>query len=249
MRTMTHIEVAVAEGHVTTWAGTVYASASDLGVRVINLPRWTERTEAATGADNQIVVAHSDSTAAERHLRQALAELVEYFAGERHEFTVPLDLQGSAFHRRVWDEVARVPYGETRSYGEIARTVGAPQASRAVGMANGANPVAPIVPCHRIVGSTGRLTGYGPGLPLKRRLLVMEGAMADSTDEYEAWVRQISDRMGSETWITGARSTGIYCRPSCSAARRSHPAPNPVFATAAEAEASGYRACRLCLAA
>ena len=248
MRTITHIEVAVAEGYVATWAGTVYASASDQGIRAVNLPHWTEQTQPVTAANGQIVVERADIPTAERHLRQALAELAEYFASERREFTVPLDLQGPAFHRRVWDEVARVPYGETRSYGEIARTIGAPQASRAVGMANGANPVAPIVPCHRIVGSTGQLTGYGPGLPLKRRLLVMEGAMADSSDEYDTWVRRMSGRMGSETWLTGARSTGIYCRPTCSAARRSRSAPNPIFATAAEAEASGYRACRLCLA-
>lgn len=243
--TMRHIE---AEGHITSWAGTIHVSATDLGVRSVMLPQWTDQTQPGV-AEREVVVVRAGSAAAERNLRQALAELAEYFAGERRAFTMPLDLQGPAFHQRVWHEVARVPYGETRSYGEIARTIGAPQASRAVGMANGANPVAPLVPCHRIVGSTGRLTGYGPGLPLKQHLLVMEGAMAASTGDYEAWMRRMSDHMGSDDWVVGARSTGIYCHPTCSAARRSRPAPNPIFASPAEAEAGGYRACRLCLAA
>jgi O-6-methylguanine DNA methyltransferase len=90
-------------------------------------------------------------------------EVAEYFNGARRTFTVPLDLSGTAFYRRVWAEVAAVPYGETRSYQEIAETLGAPRAVRAVGAANGANPVAPLVCCQRIVGSDGSLTGYGPG--------------------------------------------------------------------------------------
>lgn len=242
-----------AEGYVTTWAGVVRVTASPLGVRTVDLPRWDETTRPAGLADGAgNVVERADDGAAEEHLRQALAELAAYFAGARRAFDVTLDLQGPEFQRRVWLEVAGVPFGETRSYGEIARAIGAPAASRAVGAANGANPVAPFVPCHRVVGSNGRLTGYGPGLPLKQRLLIMEGAMpaaAGASDEYDAWVRCVGERLRTDSWVVGARSTGIYCRPTCAAARRSRPAPNPVFASAAEAEASGYRACRLCLAA
>jgi O-6-methylguanine DNA methyltransferase len=108
-------------------------------------------------------------------LQQAEDELQRYFAGERVQFSCPLDLHGTAFQIRVWEELTRIPYGETRSYGEIARTIGRPAAVRAVGAANGANPVAIIVPCHRVIGSNGNLTGYGGGLPTKAWLLSLEG--------------------------------------------------------------------------
>lgn len=246
---MRNSESGRAEGYVTTWAGAVHASASGAGVRAVNLPRWTEETEPLAAGHGAVVVERAEDRDAERVLRHLLAELAEFFAGERRVFTVPLDLHGPEFHERVWREVARVPYGETRSYGEIARALGAPQAFRAVGAANGANPLAPIVPCHRIVGSTGQLTGYGPGLPLKRRLLVMEDAMPASGDDFDAWTQRTGERLRSTRWVIGARSTGIYCRPTCSAARRLLPRPNAVFADSAAAEAAGYRACRLCLAA
>jgi methylated-DNA-[protein]-cysteine S-methyltransferase len=104
----------------------------------------------------------------------ALAQLAGYFAGERKPFDVPLDVRGTPFQRLVWEAVAAVPYGQTRTYSEIARAVGRPAAFRAVGAANGANPVPPIVPCHRIVGADGDLTGYGGGLAMKQRLLELE---------------------------------------------------------------------------
>jgi len=107
-------------------------------------------------------------------LRQAMDELRRYFAGERVQFTSPLDLRGTAFQVAVWQEMQRIPYGETRTYSELARLVGRPQAPRAVGAASGANPVAIIVPCHRVVGSDGSLTGYGGGLPTKEWLLALE---------------------------------------------------------------------------
>lgn len=107
-------------------------------------------------------------------LEQARRELVDYFAGRRHEFDVPLDLRGTPFQVAVWNALARVPYGETRSYRDIARAVRRPRAFRAVGAANGANPVPVIVPCHRVIAATGRLGGYGGGLEAKRRLLAFE---------------------------------------------------------------------------
>jgi len=102
-------------------------------------------------------------------------ELKRYLAGERVQFTCPLDLRGTPFQVAVWRELMRIPYGEIRTYAEIAMAIGRPTATRAVGMANGANPVAIIVPCHRVIGSNGTLTGYGGGLPTKRWLLTLEG--------------------------------------------------------------------------
>ncbi len=108
-------------------------------------------------------------------LRLAADELRRYFAGEHVQFSCPLDLRGTPFQIEVWQELCHIPYGETCCYGEIARVIGRPAASRAVGAANGANPVAIIVPCHRVIGSNGTLTGYGGGLPTKSWLLSLEG--------------------------------------------------------------------------
>jgi methylated-DNA-[protein]-cysteine S-methyltransferase len=102
-------------------------------------------------------------------------QLEEYFAGERREFDLPLAPEGTPFERSVWDELRRIPFGETRSYGEIARAIGRPSASRAVGRANGANPIPIVVPCHRVIGADGSLTGFGGGLEAKSRLLEIEG--------------------------------------------------------------------------
>ncbi|MFF7467841.1 methylated-DNA--[protein]-cysteine S-methyltransferase [Streptomyces sp. NPDC008092] len=101
-------------------------------------------------------------------------QLTAYFAGELKEFTVELRLNGTPFQRSVWEQLCLIPYGETRSYGELAEALGNPQASRAVGLANGKNPVSIIVPCHRVIGANGSLTGYGGGLPRKQRLLDFE---------------------------------------------------------------------------
>ncbi|GAA2071232.1 methylated-DNA--[protein]-cysteine S-methyltransferase [Streptomyces albiaxialis] len=105
---------------------------------------------------------------------EAVAQLREYFAGERREFTVPLALDGTPFQRTVWQALCEIPYGETVSYGQLAERLGKPNASRAVGLANGKNPVSIIVPCHRVVGANGSLTGYGGGLGRKRQLLDFE---------------------------------------------------------------------------
>jgi methylated-DNA-[protein]-cysteine S-methyltransferase len=103
-------------------------------------------------------------------------QLDEYFAGQRRQFTMPLDLRGTDFQRDCWEELSRIPYGETRSYAEIARLVGRPNAYRAVGQANHQNPVAIIVPCHRVLAGGKALGGYGGGLPTKAFLLRLEGA-------------------------------------------------------------------------
>lgn len=106
--------------------------------------------------------------------RDAIRQVLEYLEGKRTEFELSLDLRGTPFQNTVWQALLAIPYGETRSYAEIARSVGNPEAVRAVGTANGANPVPLIVPCHRVIQSGGKLGGYGGGLDLKRRLLAME---------------------------------------------------------------------------
>jgi methylated-DNA-[protein]-cysteine S-methyltransferase len=104
-------------------------------------------------------------------------QLTEYFDGRRRSFDVPLALRGNSFELRVWEALLEVPYGETVSYGEIARRMGRPDASRAVGLANGRNPIAVIVPCHRVIGAHGGLVGYGGGLERKRLLLDLEAGV------------------------------------------------------------------------
>jgi len=104
----------------------------------------------------------------------AIRQLREYFAGKREKFDLPLVLDGTPFQLSVWRNLRKIPYGETVSYLHIARKIGNPQAVRAVGLANGSNPIAIIVPCHRVIGSDGSLTGFGGGLPTKQKLLALE---------------------------------------------------------------------------
>ncbi|WP_171109403.1 MULTISPECIES: methylated-DNA--[protein]-cysteine S-methyltransferase [unclassified Streptomyces] len=105
---------------------------------------------------------------------ETIDQLTAYFGGELKEFTLELRLNGTPFQRTVWDQLRRIPYGETRSYGELAEALGNHSASRAVGLANGKNPIGIIVPCHRVIGASGSLTGYGGGLERKQRLLDFE---------------------------------------------------------------------------
>lgn len=105
--------------------------------------------------------------------------MAAYFAGARKPFDLPLAPRGTAFQKRVWAELARIPYGTTLSYGELARRLGRPGAARAVGRANGTNPIAVIVPCHRVIGANGDLVGYGGGLVIKAALLAREGALPE----------------------------------------------------------------------
>jgi methylated-DNA-[protein]-cysteine S-methyltransferase len=111
------------------------------------------------------------------HLKDCIHQLNEYFDGNRREFDLPLDLEGSPFQLKVWNEIRRIPFGHTITYGELAKRVGEPGATRAVGGANGQNPVPVIIPCHRVIGTDGRLTGYGGGLKKKKWLLEHENAL------------------------------------------------------------------------
>jgi len=159
-------------GSVIGWEGWQFAIVSSLkGLRYVDLhgsplSGLSERLNAHVAPDD------------ERNL-PALRELREYLAGERELFSIPLDIQGTPFQQSVWKAIRGVPYGKTTSYEEIAVRVGRPKATRAVGQAVGANPVPIFIPCHRIVGKQGDLTGYGGGLPLKERLLALEHGSLD----------------------------------------------------------------------
>jgi methylated-DNA-[protein]-cysteine S-methyltransferase len=118
-----------------------------------------------------------DWRSAREPFAKAVEQLDQYFAGERVQFDLELDLLGTKFQQDVWNALLTIPYGETRSYGEIARQIGRPDRARAVGAANGSNPVSIIVPCHRVIGSDGSLTGYGGGLDRKRFLLDLEAGV------------------------------------------------------------------------
>jgi len=134
----------------------------------------TEDTLTGIRLPNDPKPAGEDRPGATPVLEQTVSELEEYFAGERTEFDIPMAFEGTEFQRQVWAELCRIPYGETISYGELASRVGRPKGPRAVGQANGRNPIPIIVPCHRVVASSG-IGGYGGGLPMKRALLAVEG--------------------------------------------------------------------------
>ena len=115
----------------------------------------------------------------DRHNERVLAQLHEYLEGQRRVFDVPLDLRGTPFQQAVWEQLSKIPHGATRSYADVAAAIGRPTALRAVGGAVAANPIAIIIPCHRVIGRDGSLVGYGGGLPLKERLLALEQGSLD----------------------------------------------------------------------
>jgi methylated-DNA-[protein]-cysteine S-methyltransferase len=150
---------------LSTWIGDIEITGTERGVSGILFPVTTQKKSDSTNTDR---VSESVEVAAR--------ELTEYFEGKRKVFTVPLDPAGTTFQHTVWDELLKVPYGQTATYGEIAKRIGIPGASRAVGGANRRNPISIVIPCHRIIGSDGSLTGYGGphGIEYKRRLLAFE---------------------------------------------------------------------------
>lgn len=147
--------------------GTLRLVASDTGLVAILWPN--ERA-------GRVPLGPTVEDSAHPVLVEAAAQVTEYFAGKRRAFDVPLDFRGTEFQRSVWQALLTIPYGETRSYGQIARQIGRPSASRAVGAANGRNPVSIIAPCHRVIGTGGALTGFAGGLAAKRMLLDLEAA-------------------------------------------------------------------------
>jgi methylated-DNA-[protein]-cysteine S-methyltransferase len=148
--------------------GTLVLEGDEHALTDVLLP-GSERASAHEGAEH-------DLNAAPRALADAAQQLFEYFAGERTTFDLPLRAAGTPFQREVWAKLAEIPYGETISYAELAASVGRPHAFRAVGSANGANPFAIVVPCHRVINSGGGLGGYAGGLDAKRTLLALEAS-------------------------------------------------------------------------
>lgn len=151
--------------------GTLRVASTSTGLAYLGLPRAGGRGFAGWLARAMPGAKREDAFAPNR---VAIRQVLEYLEGKRTEFDLALDLRGTPFQRSVWNALLAIPYGETRSYAAIAKSVRNPDAVRAVGTANGANPVALIVPCHRVIQSGGKLGGYGGGLDLKRRLLAME---------------------------------------------------------------------------
>jgi methylated-DNA-[protein]-cysteine S-methyltransferase len=165
----------IATAEIETPIGTLRLASTDAGLAYLGLPNAS-----GTGFAGFLRRLGPQTRARDAFApnRSAAQQIAEYLAGKRRDFDLPLDLRGTPFQQRVWRELLRIPYGETRTYAEVARAIGRPAATRAVGLANGANPVAVVVPCHRVVAAGGKLGGYGGGLPLKRRLLAMEGSAA-----------------------------------------------------------------------
>lgn len=151
--------------YVDTPIGPFMLAGSDTALSAASFPRGDRRREPASGWIE-----------ARAPLAAAAEQIEEYFAGARRAFDLELAVEGTRFQRRVWRALRSIPFGELRSYGELAREIGRPGASRAVGAANGANPLPLVVPCHRVVGADGSLTGFGGGLETKRWLLEFEGA-------------------------------------------------------------------------
>lgn len=148
--------------------GPLYLVASDKGLRMIY---WNRQADPLTAN------LHSESTAVET-LKSTVRQLEEYFQGKRTEFQIPLDVEGTAFQKRVWEELKKIPYGQTISYRTLSERIGNPKAARAVGSANGKNPLSIIVPCHRVIAADGSLGGYAGGLPGKKALLDLERSLA-----------------------------------------------------------------------
>lgn len=144
-------------------------------VSPIGMLRLVSNGEALVRVEFQGQHGNDGKKARDAVLDQAERELREYFEGDRQRFDVVLDATGTRFQQQVWTALRDIPYGETRSYRDIAEDIGKPRAVRAVGAANGANPLPIVVPCHRVIGSNGTLTGFGGGIDTKRRLLALEG--------------------------------------------------------------------------
>ncbi|TCV91317.1 methylated-DNA-[protein]-cysteine S-methyltransferase [Luteibacter rhizovicinus] len=166
----------IVEQTIPSPLGSLRLLASVDGLRAIEFPDFPDRKRwrPAPAATNVADARTPEECAAAEVIAHAQAQLEEYFAGTRTTFDLPLAPEGTGFQQKVWMALRAIPFGETASYGDVARRIGHPDAVRAVGAANGANPISIVVPCHRVIGADGRLTGFGGGLPAKRYLLDLE---------------------------------------------------------------------------
>jgi len=151
----------ICQTRIESPVGPLVLAADDIGLRIITF---------ACG-EQEIVGSRNEDAGL---LQEPIRQLWAYFAGEIEKFDLVLSPAGTPFQLDVWHRLCEIPYGETISYGELARRIGNPKASRAVGLANGSNPIPIVIPCHRVIGSNGKLTGYGGGLPIKEKLLALE---------------------------------------------------------------------------
>lgn len=151
--------------YMETPIGTLVVKADDFGITKVYLGDENEKEQAGENSQN---------TKAQAYVKQACTELGEYFSGKRKKFDVPVHMQGTPFQESVWQALREIPYGETRSYKQIAERIGNPKAMRAVGMANNRNKILLLVPCHRVIGANGAMVGFGCGLSVKEYLLAME---------------------------------------------------------------------------
>ena len=165
---------------VTSTVGPLFLAASEKGLVALefNARLPGQQTIRPNPRDLRVGSKHLRFEESAQVMRPYVLELEEYFCGQRREFSVPLDLRGTEFQLACWRALLAIPYGETRTYADIARAIGRPKGFRAVGMANNRNPIAIVVPCHRVIASDGSLCGYGGGLDIKRNLLELEGALS-----------------------------------------------------------------------
>jgi methylated-DNA-[protein]-cysteine S-methyltransferase len=178
-------------------------------------------------------------------LSRTRRQLDEYLDGERTVFDVPILMVGTDFQKKVWKALMRVRYGKTATYSELAKAVGKEKAARAVAGANGANAIAVIIPCHRIIGGNGELVGYGGGLAVKKRLLKLEREHPALSDDEKYRIMGSKDRQYDGRFFCAVKTTRIFCRPSCGA--RKPRRDNVVFYDSKEqAMRDGYRACKIC---
>jgi len=174
-----------------------------------------------------------------------LSQLDEYLRGGRKIFDLPLLMVGTVFQKNVWNALMKLPYGTTSTYLQLAQKTHNEKSFRAVANANGANSIAIIIPCHRIIGSSGELVGYGGGLPVKKRLLKLEKKHSDLTDNEKYDFIGNNYTMYDGVFITAVKTTGIYCLPSCKVKKPKRE--NAIFYnTKEEAIENGYRACKVC---
>ncbi len=147
--------------------GPLYLVASSKGLQGIF---WRKQS-------SKVVTSPDCSNPAEKILDTTQLQLAEYFKGKRKTFNIPVDVQGTEFQQKVWQELSKIPFGQTLSYRDVARRIKNPNAVRAVGSANGKNPICIIVPCHRVIAADGTIGGYGGGIPIKQKLLALEGIL------------------------------------------------------------------------
>ncbi|SHM79874.1 methylated-DNA-[protein]-cysteine S-methyltransferase [Chitinophaga jiangningensis] len=157
---------------INTPVGELQLIATDKGLRAI---LWEDED------GSRVKLPVNGAQSAHPVLDETTRQLEEYFAGRRRVFDLPLHFEGTTFQRQVWEALLRIPYGQTVSYAQLANLLGNPKAVRAVGAANGKNPISIVAPCHRVIGSSGSLTGFAGGIAVKERLLKMEGAITTST--------------------------------------------------------------------